>query len=144
MDGMTLFGLGIIALVIALCVLFNVVGRKNTKLGKVMRWYWNINFRIGSKIPFCGWMAHFIIVVTPADAAMKARALNSGAELDEFWGGRLQAAAQRQKEEYEREQEIRRVMSQNGLETTSVSADGNSAVGTDKDGNTHHVDITWK
>lgn len=75
---------------------------------------------------------------------MKARCINATNEIQEFYGAQINAAVKRQKEEAAREEEIRRVMSRNGLNTTSINTDGSSATGTDKYGNTHHVTINWK
>ena len=53
-----MIGLGAIGALILMRVLAN---RTDILLGRIMRAWWNISFRIAAVIPFCGWMAHFII-----------------------------------------------------------------------------------
>ena len=54
--------IGLIILVFGLIIALRLIAGGNIPyLSAFIRWWWNIGFKITSHIPFCGWMAHFII-----------------------------------------------------------------------------------
>ena len=140
---LTFLFIGIIALCMVLVYVLRRIAKKQTTLGKILRWWMNSGYRMSCKFPFCGWMAHMIIAVTPEEKAMKARALGQAAEAQDFYGEMIDEAARKEREQQAMEEKIKHEMYVNGYSDVSVNSDGSSATGKDKYGNTHDVDVHW-
>lgn len=63
-------------------------------LSIIFRTWWNISFKIVSYIPFCGWMAHFIITEGD-DTTEKERYINIGKNADKVAADMLKNAAEK-------------------------------------------------
>lgn len=102
-------GVAIIAVVIAvvLVVLIRVLAGMDIPIvSTILRAWWNISFKIAAYIPFCGWMAHFII--TKGDAAAQAEKelyVKIGKDADQVASDYLQQQAQKAREEEQARQE---------------------------------------
>lgn len=124
---------------IGLVILIRVLAGTNTILGKICRWFWNTSHKLGSYIPFCGWMAHFII----ADKAAKKPYVDAGRKVDDYAIDRVQRAAEAERARRERDERIRSQLHSRGLRDVVVSDDGTYATAKDKQGKTHTIPINY-
>lgn len=67
-------------LAIVLFIAFNVIGRMDNLVGKIIRGWWNIGIKIVSFIPFMGWMTIFLI--NKGDGVKKEEWVKRGFESD--------------------------------------------------------------
>ena len=124
---------------IGLVILIRVLAGTNTILGKICRWYWNVSFRIAAYIPFCGWMAHFII----ADKAAKKPYVDAGRKVDDYAIDGVQRAAEAERARRERDERIRSQLHSRGLRDVVVSDDGSYATAKDRHGKNHTIPISY-
>ncbi len=98
---------GIIAIILFVSIRI-VAGLNIPILSTIIRAWWNISFKIASFIPFCGWMAHFIITKgDPQAEAEKAHYVEVGRQTDDATIDMLEQSAEREKAQqaaYEAEQ----------------------------------------
>jgi len=133
----------IIVLVVGLFVAIRVTATKNTVMGKICRWYWNTSFKIASHIPFCGWMANFMVAVTEDERRQKVIHIDIGRETDHMASRELDRRVAADQARKRREEQIRSECAARGVSVNSVSDDGSVAWGTDRRGNQCRVDINW-
>lgn len=92
---------GFIAIIIVV-VLRIVAGLNIPVISKIIRWWWNLSFKIAAHIPFCGWMSHFIITKGDKNAeAAKEHYVNIGRKTDNIAVDMLEQSAARAKAEQE-------------------------------------------
>lgn len=84
---------------LVICFLLWKLAHQNNVIGRMIRWVWNISFKIASIIPFCGWMAHFIIADTQQEKANKREYQEAGRRVDQAAYDRLGEKAHRELEE---------------------------------------------
>ena len=130
------------ALAIVIIVVIRVLAGTNSILGKIFRWFWNASFKLASHIPFCGWMAVFIIADTKKEKAAKEIYLKIGSEVDDLGMNALSSAAEKQHAQRRREEAIRTQLAAQGFRDVSVNADGTLATVKDRHGNIYNVHIT--
>lgn len=124
-----MIGLGAIGALILMRVLAN---RTDILLGRIMRAWWNISFRIAAYIPFCGWMAHFII----ADPEEKEYYIRLGEEAEDSANAELARI--------KRDDAIRSKLERDGLTAVSINSDGSFATAKDKHGNSYDIRINYE
>lgn len=130
-------GLLAIAIIVVLRLLAN---RTDTLLGRIVRAWWNLGFRIAAVIPFCGWMAHFII----ADKEEKEYYIKLGEEVDNWAWKNAEESAQAELARQRRDETIRNRLASDGLTDVSVSSDGSYASAKDKYGNSYDIRINYE
>ena len=117
--GFLLFGVLVVGLLVSLRLL--------AKKFKFFRWYWNTSFKISSYMPFCGWMARFIIAENEEEEKMKEFFVQTGDNTDDVAVGVLDNAVQREKERIKEAQELQSAICQKlGRGDVTVSSDGKS------------------
>ena len=127
----------------ALCVwlLIRYLAHQDNLLGHICRFFWNLGFMIAAMIPFCGWMARFII---DDDEESKKEWIEIGDASDEWGAEMLESAAERERLEQKKKDQIREEIAHRyGGTSVSVSSDFKSATYQDKYGKTHEVDVRW-
>ena len=122
----------------ALLILIRVLAGTDNILGKICRWYWNTCFKIAAYIPFCGWMAHFII------GKEKETYIRIGAEADALGYGMVSAAADRERAQQRRDEAIRKKLAEKGLTAVSINSDGTFVTAKDKRGNDYNVEVRYE
>ena len=130
----------ILGLCIAILIAIRVLANYDHILGKICRWYWNTSFKIAAFIPFCGWMAHFII-----GKKEKEQYIRIGEQADKFAFDMVESAAERERIQQERDERIRQeIARQYGGTNVSVSGDGSYATYQDAKGRSCQVQIRWE
>ncbi|MBQ4551006.1 MAG: hypothetical protein IJA49_07930 [Oscillospiraceae bacterium] len=132
-----MIGLGAIGALILMRVLAN---RTDILLGRIMRAWWNISFRIAAYIPFCGWMAHFII----ADPEEKEYYIRLGEEADNWAFQKAEDSANAELARIRRDDAIRSKLERDGLTAVSINSDGSFATAKDKHGNSYDIRINYE
>lgn len=132
-----MIGLGAIGALILMRVLAN---RTDILLGRIMRAWWNISFRIAAYIPFCGWMAHFII----ADPEEKEYYIRLGEEADNWAFQKAEDSANAELARIKRDDAIRSKLERDGLTAVSINSDGSFATAKDKRGNSYDIRINYE
>ena len=77
---LALIGIGCVVLLISL----RKIAKKDTLLGHIIKAWWNISLTIVSIIPFCGWLARFIIADNKEEEAAKQRQIQIGEDADDI------------------------------------------------------------
>lgn len=128
-----------VIIAVAVWIAIRIIAGTNTGIGMVFRWFWNLSFTIASYIPFCGWMAHFIIAKDDAEKARKEEMIKVGEQTDQSTADYLEKKAQQEKAEAaareaeaaQREQERRNLQDELRAKTNnpdlSLNSDGTMA-----------------
>lgn len=95
---------GILLLLIFIgCVFFLItlrrIARKDTLLGRIIKGWWNLSLTIVSIIPFCGWLARFMIADNKEERAIKERQIQIGEDADSIAAESMSRSAERMKAE---------------------------------------------
>lgn len=129
-----------VVIAVAIWIAVRIIAKTDCLLGRICRWWWNTSFKIASYIPFCGWMARFIIADSDEEKRNREMYINIGEQSDASgvaWAersadnARARAAedqARREQEEQERqemESDLRRRAYKNyGRNDIQLNSDG--------------------
>ena len=88
---LALIGIGCVVFLLSL----RKLARKDTLLGHIIKAWWNISLTIVSIIPFCGWLARFMIADNAEEEKVKKDQIRLGEEADDFALEQMLKAAER-------------------------------------------------
>lgn len=117
-------------------ILIRILASTDNIAGKICRWFWNTSFKIAAYIPFCGWMAHFII------GEERELYIGIGQRADAMGSEMLDESVRRERETERRREAARIELAQQGYTDCSINSDGTGAVGYDSKGK--KCNITFK
>lgn len=84
---------------VALLIFLRRLAKSNNPIGRLIKGFWNFSLTIWSFIPFCGWLAKFMIADTAEEQAAKENQIKIGESADDIARGQMMQSAARTRAE---------------------------------------------